>query len=1481
MYELCRVRLFSVGPPGARYADLILDLRDVGAVIRQPVQEALFDAEQAPVVRRPSPATVLFLENGGGKSVLMKLIFSVVLPGRRQVVGTSSTRVLEKFVGPTDVAHVLLEWQHTETGVRVVTGKVSEWRGHRVSTDPTKLSDAWYSFRPTEDLTLDTVPLTDDGRLVTLSGFKERFAEADRLDPTLQGVWRSGHKDWTDHLSSLGLDPELFRYQRDMNAGEGEAADAFTFKTDDAFVDFLLRAVTDHERPAGLADVVEGYSDKLANRGALLTERDFVAGALTYLEPLEQLHSAAVEARGRAERVRVSARRLYATVSGRCEQEHQRWNTACEHYGAVFEEERRHDRTVSRLGAVALELQRLVAELRLNRAREKQQEIRTQLSKAQKRLQAWDSCGAVLELRQAEAEATAHRNVVRNQEEAARPALDARDTAAREFACGLFHAATEADDAARAADEVAKTLRADEDKARQHADELRAKAVDLNAQAESLEKQFETVEVAVQEKIQSGVLTNGDDVTGETEAAATAARAAEQAVARAFTEQDRLVERIAVCEAELAEANSEADSLQQSAIRAAEAAQAARDLAQDLTGEPRLAELLGAETVELDGDIPELLHALNEAMDSANTEVSQVRLVLREDARVLAALGGGGLLPPPDDVDTTVELLAEAGITAWPGWRYLSQMAPAKRNDVLEQHPDLVGGVVINDVGKIDEARDVLTQARLLPRSLVAVGTTAAMSIETLAPQGPRFIVPPNPALYDEAQAEIERTAVTERDERNQQRLAALTTQVSNDDGLARRLREFQRLYPPGHRQALEEEKNRTQALYTEAAAAVEARRAERDKARKVEKTHRENMPDLHEAEQKAKARATTLSELATRVAYVRSFPAEARELRRQASERENWAQEADELMAGKRSAGDAKRDQAGEHRRTADSHRQELSQVPGAGQVSESDQVPTEPLDSLRRAFHAADETYRKVEVSHDLRLGLESAEKRESAAKEAVDSIDQEIQQLITELISSPDGGDPASRSAATRRTRHEVETLTMESESIAATVAVLKEKYEQFLEQDRSLEPYGRPTDIAHGNRLIDQVHRDLQQARSQHEEAKGALEHAESERDDAKVDCERFTAVRELLEDVAHEPGPDDTPVTAFEGSAEEAKNERSRIREALRTAQSEQDDIDREVRHAADLLAQWAAGPQFEGMTSPIRRQITAVKRDDLPRYAADWHTNLQPRLLNLNADLEQIDQHRDLIITMLATLVEESLASLRTAQRLSQLPETLGDWSGQEFLRFKFDVPAETMLHDRIAEMVDSLHEPGSGAVSKRDGISLLLRGVHAAVPKGFRVEMLKPDAVLRTERVRMSEIHDVFSGGQQLTAAIILYCTLAALRANDRGRARQRHSGVLFLDNPIGRASAGYLLELQFAVAEALGVQLVYTTGLFDSGALSVFPLIIRLRNDADLRAGLKYLSVESTVRGELDALGEPDGTGRLSATRLFHRPNGTGTPS
>jgi hypothetical protein len=120
------------------------------------------------------------------------------------------------------------------------------------------------------------------------------------------------------------------------------------------------------------------------------------------------------------------------------------------------------------------------------------------------------------------------------------------------------------------------------------------------------------------------------------------------------------------------------------------------------------------------------------------------------------------------------------------------------------------------------------------------------------------------------------------------------------------------------------------------------------------------------------------------------------------------------------------------------------------------------------------------------------------------------------------------------------------------------------------------------------------------------------------------------------------------------------------------------------------------------------------------------------------------------------------------------------------------------------------------------------------------------------------------FSGGEQLTAAILLYCTLARLRA--QARPTQSAAGMLTLDNPIGKSSNVTLLRLQRRVADAMGVQLVYTTAVDDREAVGVLPHWIRLRNErSDTRTGNQHVEVDG---GEAD-----DPQSHVSATHLWRR--------
>ncbi len=399
--------------------------------------------------------------------------------------------------------------------------------------------------------------------------------------------------------------------------------------------------------------------------------------------------------------------------------------------------------------------------------------------------------------------------------------------------------------------------------------------------------------------------------------------------------------------------------------------------------------------------------------------------------------------------------------------------------------------------------------------------------------------------------------------------------------------------------------------------------------------------------------------------------------------------------------------------------------------------------------------------------------------------------------------------------------------------------------------------------------------LTTARERHLE----LQHAHRAAEDAAGGFDETAALlRDLLRDNTQDGGEDDEP-QPYPGSTQEARQAAAEARRGLRGCAADLSAAESQLREAGDQLVRHANSTRYEQVRTPARQQIRELPASALPEHAVAWAAAFAPRLRVLTDELNQLERNRDIIVDRLRGLVEAALATLRSAQRLSRLPEGLGEWSGQEFLRIRFEDPDHSLLTERLGEVID---EATRAAVRKnsdlrRDGMTLLLRGVQAALePRGIAVEILKPDAVLRAERVPVGQMGDVFSGGQLLTAAIALYCTMAALRSNDSGRDRQKHAGTLFLDNPIGRANATYLLELQRAVADALGVQLIYTTGLFDTTALAEFPLVVRLRNDADLRAGLKYISVEEHLRPGLPQQ-DPDGEpvhGEITATRMFRRP-------
>ncbi len=416
---------------------------------------------------------------------------------------------------------------------------------------------------------------------------------------------------------------------------------------------------------------------------------------------------------------------------------------------------------------------------------------------------------------------------------------------------------------------------------------------------------------------------------------------------------------------------------------------------------------------------------LDDGISSAERHLFDLRTAAADDSRILGALGDGGLLPPGPDVLATVEYLGEHGIPALPGWRYLAQAVdPTDHARVLAARPELVDGVIITDPATHARAREALSEAALLPRSAVAVGTAAALLAPTPAPDaqtGDVFLVPPNPAMHDEHAADEERQALRARAGQRDEEIRTLAARFGKDRELAARLASWRTGCPSGRLVELARAAQDTRAFAEEAEAELAEARTLRAEADEAAAEAAQVRDERQETAQKTRRAADALAGLAFRL---RETPAgwqvKLRELADEASESEARAQScleraraADEdRRAAQRAADDA--------RRTARALRAERSEIAGApDDVPDDDaDAPKPALAALREAYRAASQLYEKVGVGADLRAEQARAESDESAAIAELDRLSNKVRTRAAQLLESPDGSDGPSRQAAAAR-------------------------------------------------------------------------------------------------------------------------------------------------------------------------------------------------------------------------------------------------------------------------------------------------------------------------------------------------------------------------------------------------------------------------------------------------------------------------------
>jgi hypothetical protein len=1452
MLQLRRVHLESVGHPNARFAPLDLDLTDEAG--------------------RPTH-TVVWLRNGGGKSSLLNLLFAVVRPHRREFLGGNDDgkdRRLADYVLDGDIGHVCIEWGRPgDRRPTLVTGMALEWRDRTRVADESRLRRLWYAFVPSDHrepgllafeptLTFDSLPLTEDGRRLSLTRFRDRLGALAATDASLRLVTPGSQAEWRRELEQHDLDPEVLRYQLRMNREEGGASELFRRRCRSAsdFIDLLLELAVADERTERVADVYTRYADELARRPDVERNRDFLAGVLERVEPLVELDAADTAAERDLRAVladaAATARGLRGLAGSVREQAAADKARAADHRSEAEDAAaQEHDRR-----ARARSLRALAAGLDVDDARVRHDEAVTALAAAERHLAATALLEPLARRTAVQAEiATIDEQLDTGPSDAHRRLRRARTALVRRLRADMSDSAAAAADAQRLA-----TAR------QRDAEEAAAEAQRATTDSGRLEQALTTLEerdAAWRDRVTAlrgrGVLADGEQPAAALDRATTALDEAQ----RALAERHRMLAaldddirsryaRLSDLQRQLGDARARASTCEHELTQMHAAAAA-------LAGDARLRELAETDEIDLWRTGSGLAERLDARVAEAGRALADEAVTAAADRAALVALQTDGLLPVRAAVAEVIAVLADHDVPAVAGWRHVAEhLPPCERARAVAQAPAVVDGVVVTNPGLLDRARAAVGDLAEPLRSVVVVGAPPQWS----SPDPAVVVAPVDPALYDRSHAEQARTRLRSRLADADRARATLQATRDHDAALADRVRRLLRSHPPARRRALDDDARLAHHDQQRLAAEQEATTSE------IARLERRRTDGARDADGELPRLASIVAELtalhAARVdaGEIEALAARARDARARASQATSRVEElrraaAQHLVAAQR------------HLDQRDRLRDELAGLDGAA----ADEVPRvaedagQPADVLRRRVHLLETGLDAAGSDRTLIERRRLLAERRAELDRELSAADPAAAHAAAGLLRTAGARDRQARAAtqedARRRRDTALEARAEAAERLRAARAAR--------DQPATGEPADLPdriTTAAEARRQAAAAVVDADRLRDSVADARGRADAADRDATLHLQHADRIDHLAELLTielrarptTGAHDTagGADDPRAVPDDpGRARTLVDElRARIHEHARRVER----AGRAVGAAAADVRRFVSEDRFSPLDGPIRQRLA---RDPVgvARDGATLIDELRMRLTQCEKKLEELTAHRRLLVREIAADTQRGLWLLRQADQVSALPAGFGEWSDQRFLHIRYAAPAvDDELLARLEAMVDQLVEEGV----RPAGVPLLQRSVHATVgAEGFAVQILKPNPALRPQRVPVTELA-TFSGGEQLTAAILLYCTLARLRA--QARQTQTAAGMLTLDNPIGKSSNVTLLRLQRRVADAMGVQLVYTTAVDDREAVGVLPHWIRLRNErSDTRTGNQHVEVDG---GDVD-----DPHGHVSATHLWRR--------
>jgi len=1421
MYRISRIRMSGVGPPDARFDRPSPDSR--------PFEVECLGPDGYPT------DTVVWLENGGGKTVLLALLFHVLSPRQAPQIGNDHRGRrgdIGDFVLAGDVAHVVIEWTKDEDGSeKLVTGLVAERRGSSVNR-------TWYLLTLRGDLVgLDDLVFDQDGRRVSAAAYLES------LEHLASQSGKSGRRNrvelartttqriWLETLANHQLDPALFEYQVRMNKAEGGATTLFQFKSSDEFIEFFIELTMNQETLDSLSQTLS----KVAEKVAALPQRELALahakGAAQHLELVASGWNRYLKADEELKAWEAAAGELYDQLVAAIDVNRVEEVAAKQKAEDLAEAARKADKERQDAKAYARHVDIAAADARIREYDSQIEEAKADQDDVELTWSAWPRLGLAIRRERLQGEIQELERARQEADEDAAPLLEHRDRLGRrlrelyedrlEGARGSYKQAVSDVEAAESELGASEELR----------QEAESRIGRAEGQARELIRQIDRYESSLAAAVAGGVLDEGADPGAALETAAAeltsvTARTEEETERRRreLASRTELREAAHLAASQARTALSEADRLQQIAA----GAQEERDR---LASHPLLAQL-GAEDVDLELVGSEVVRLVEAEAERRSSELVETAVESAEDRRAVDSLEREQLLPSRAEVDSLCALLKSKGVdSATPGWRYIAQaLSHEERLDAIATNPAVVDGIVVagND---LDRVRELL--AEVAPASAVAVAVTSVVADKT-PPRSQLWVVPPDPAMYDPSEAEPALARRREQLEKADEREAEIKAKERTARELSASLRRHLEAWPPDTLPAAQASAQSAQEKATLAFAHSEETAARLEAVEKRIEDIDAELEELRSVRSSVEQRHSKLAHLAEeaeRITAVRGQVTEANTARTQAVGDRDQASEMAAQAKERRQRASASMKTA---EKTVEAAERALGELPD---LSKGPKESTGSLEELRSRYEEAVRSAEKATTESELSRRLDQLQRERQQTEQDWSGLEENLRRRVTELMDADAATDPTSRMAAEAEAETAARQAREKCSALRAQRDIVRQRRKALPDPERSVDTSGLPT----GAEELEALSRDAELKHQQARDRRSQVDEARQQTSEAhRRTAARLQAIETQLESLRSATGARGArPAPPFTGDAADAVR---RVLAQSRHARQQREEAEKAWREAASRAGVFAQGEAWESLKGDLPRRLRTDSAEQLASSAEELLT--QTRLLadRLEDEIAKLDVHRQLLVTSLADAVSEARRSLNQAQSKSTLPQGLGEWSNHPFLKIRLSVPTDLAeLDSRLRRFTnDLLERENIASAGLPTGALLVRQAVLACADRTVTVDVLKPN---KAQRLRYEPITEMatLSGGMRATAAIAMFCTLARVRAiNQTGKAGV---GTLVLDNPIGDANATYLVNLQRQVARMSDVQLLYTTGVNDMDALRLFPNRVRLTNEAAKRSHLAYV--------------------------------------